>query len=188
MILQWASLRQDNPLAVQVIEKETGFTYEAAYGTLLKENKQILYSNLENFFDSWGWRMTVAAAEYPAWTLMITDRNDNVIFNMPATDSLKSRDHAKSTLAGVAITYLNQWLADLFKLEGNELILDRSYLQPDAENKPLGSLSPSDFTLDGQGLISAHDIALYQVNDDYVVLKNALGKLPFPGMILSFPK
>lgn len=187
MTLNWETLRQDNPVAVQVIEKMTGFTYETAYGSLIKDKRAIRFDDLERFFDEWGWRMAVLPAAYPNWSLVIINRSDDTVYSEIANEDISSRNHAKSKVAGVAITLLNQMLIETFALDGSELIVERKDLLPWAEEKLLGTLTPSDFSLDAQGLIAHHDIALYRVNDDYVVLKNAKGKLPFPGLILTYP-
>lgn len=186
MILNFETLRSDNPLAIQVIEKTTDFVYDPAYGQLMKDKRAMGFQNIENFFDNWGWRIAIIPGEYPTWGFAIVDRNDSTVHQNLSSPELFTRDHAKSMAAGVAIHLFEQQLRDTFKIEGNETVLEPKDLLPGAESKTLGTLTPADFSLDAQGIISTSEFVLYKVNNDYVVIKNALGKLPFVGMILSF--
>jgi len=184
MILHWDSLKEDHPTAVSIIEGVTGFKYDTAYGALMNEGKPIDYAHMEGFMDDHGWYMTVYPTEFPGWNGIITDRNGTRIFDAPEVfRDVRSRNHAKSLLAGIAIKMFDKKVLEITEIHEDAVILDRSHLVRGADTKSVDQLQYSDFNLDGQGLISGSSMAVYMGDKQSVVIKNTEG-FPEPGMVI----
>lgn len=184
MILHWDSLKEDHPTAVSIIEGVTGFSYDPAYGVLMKEKRAIEYANLEGFFDDHGWYMTVYPTEFPGWNGIITDRNGKRIFDGPEYfKDVKSRNHAKSLLAGIAIKMFDKTVLDMIEIPQDAIILTEEHVIESARGKGVDQIQLSDLNHDGSGLLaSTTSMALYVSGKLAVILRN--DGFPDPGLIL----
>lgn len=186
MILHWKSLREECPLALQLIEKKTGFTYDAPYQTLTKENEGIGYHDLERFFDDHAWFMTVYPTQFPGWNGIITDSAGRHVFNDPATfANVKERNHAKSLIAGITIKYFEQQLQPMMRLGDKATVLTDDHLIESARGKQMEHILPSDLTLEGQAELEVAGTCALKRGNLAVIMKNKDSELPFIGMIIT---
>lgn len=183
MTLHWSSLREECPLAIQLIEMRTGFIYDPAYGTMIKDNKQLTYAHLEDFFDNHGWFMSVYPMQFPGWNGIITDTAGRRVFDDHVQFSeVKSRIHAKSLLAGIAIKYFEEQVRAMLSLQ-DQTQLTSEHLLAHAVGKPLEQLRSSDLTLDGRGLLQTSQLCLMVRGDQVKVMKQRYDKMPYLDMV-----
>lgn len=189
MIINWKTLKEECPIAVQLIEKGTGFKYNAAYGTLLddeKGTKQIAFSNLEGFFDNQGWFMSIYPVGFPLWNGIITDTQGGRVFNDQAQFyGVKSRNHAKTLIATIAIKYFNEALKSMIKVPDDKRVLTvKDHVSKEAQEKGLKYIQFSDLTLDGRGLHTISDFVLLTDGNESIVLKNKYESTNHPSGLL----
>jgi hypothetical protein len=187
MILPWIDLIEECPLAMQLIEAKTEFKYSPIYGVPLNEDQTpIRHEHLERFFDDQGWFMTAYPAEFPGWNGVITDTQGQYVFSDPAHFSdVKSRNHAKSLLAGIAIKCFQKRLMEIIEIPENAYYLDaEESLIDSAQDKDLKDIVASDLTFDAEGLVKMNDFVVLKKDKKILVIKSNL-KLPLPGMVIS---
>lgn len=188
MMLNWETLQGECPLAVQLIEKRTGFKYSAPYGTLLNEKSaHITYAHLEGFFDDHGWLMTIYPTEFPKWNGILSDTNSIQVFNDPDQFNLvQDRNHAKSLIATITIKYFEEKVKEFMKVPDGALILTEEHIIPSAKDKGLEYTTTSDLTGDGAGLLANSSFVVLKIGDRCVILKNTQGSdYLFNGLILK---
>ena len=186
MILHWKSLKEECLLAMQLIENTTGFKYNPAYQTFINEtNDALSYAHIEGFFDDHGWFLTVYPLAFPNWNGVITDTTGKHLLNYPVQfEGVKSRNHAKSMLAGIAIKMFEEQCKDLFKVPEKATVLTKEHLKEHAVEKPIELIKYlDDLNPDGMGLMSVADFCGIQIGNRIKVLKNK-EKLPFIDMII----
>jgi hypothetical protein len=187
MIFNWSDHKANYPLAIQTLKEATGFTYEPAYGTLFKDGKAITYPEVEGFFDEQGWFLTLYPTEFPGWNGIITDGNGKQIFNDPSSFSLvKSRNHGKALLCGVAIMYFEDMLKTMLATKKSPLRLKYSDLNEQGKDKGVEEIQIDDITLDAKGLVTYSDNAIIDLHDGKSKFLKVKSKgFPFPGLIFN---
>lgn len=184
MTLHWSSLREECPLAIQLIEKRTGFIYDPAYGTMIKDNKQLTYAHLEDFFDNHGWFMSVYPMQFPGWNGIITDTSGKKVFDdYQEFSEVRSRMHAKSLLAGITIKYFEEMVKTMMDIPKGHTQLTSVHVMSHALSKPIEQILLSDINLDGQGLAKMADLCILIRDDKAKVMKQRYDKLPYRDMV-----
>ncbi len=188
MILPFKSLREECPVAIQVIEKSTGYTYAPAHGTLTHKDTRepITFPVLEGFFDEQGLLMSVYPTKFPGWNGVLSDFNGRQIHNEPASfATANSRNHAKSLIAGITIKVFEEMLKQMVALPESYLSLERTDLVETAKEKDLEEIELLDLSFDARGLLTHSDYAILKDGKRAVVLKNAKKDFPWIGMVIN---
>ncbi len=184
-MLNWPTLKEECPMAIQIIEKESGYTFDPIYGVLKKDNAQYGYSNLVRFFDDQGWYMSVYSLGFPNWNGVLSDTKGNQMLNDPTFfQQANSRSHAEGIMGAWALKAFEEELKKMFKLPDTATKLDRSFLIESAKEKELKDITFTDLNTDAHGLVVHANFAVLIDGKQAKVIKN-IGKLPFIDMIIT---
>ena len=191
MIINWKTLLEEEPLAIDLLCRETGFEYDVAYHAPIKNDRIFKYEDLEEFLDHRGWHMIIYCAKNNErygmdWIGVIVDGTGNTVYqNNDDFSDVRSRSHAKSLLATIAIKYYGEAMKQMCVIPEDSLVVSM-----DEINQQKGKVF-SEYTFedlkDDMKILSANvDCVVLQGDDDNpmkMVLKNTR-KYPYVGQLL----